>query len=442
MVETHQEPHAFSPHLLSVTENPPAPLARIVLLLLLLLFFLIILWAFFGRLDIVARADGKLIPISRVQVVQPLDGGRIAEIKVKDGQLVKAGEVLVVMDDLVSQADTAQITFEKKTMDLQLRRVVAEIEQAGMTLKAEDDATLFSDSRRQYQENVNLHNINMSQQRAIIEQEKQSLASEKQILSKLVDTLPLVLSSEAAVKNLQKKGFANQMALMERERERIEIERDLAAQQFRVQSLKARLESAKQQSKQVSTSYIQNLLDQKIEFEQRRKQLAQALSKLEYRNRLLSLTAPQDGFVKDLATHTRGSVIPSGTILLTIVPVDVPLQAEVMIENKDVGFINTGQEVRLKIASFNFQKYGMIEATVDHVSADSGQQESDGNQASASVYRAILNLGEQTLHYNNKEFDLKVGMQVTAEIHLGSRTVMQYIFSPITRAVNEAGTER
>jgi len=124
------------------------------------------------------------------------------------------------------------------------------------------------------------------------------------------------------------------------------------------------------------------------------------------------------------------------------VPVDVPLQAEVMIENKDVGFINTGQEVRLKIASFNFQKYGMIEATVDHVSADSGQQESDGNQASASVYRAILNLGEQTLHYNNKEFDLKVGMQVTAEIHLGSRTVMQYIFSPITRAVNEAGTER
>jgi len=442
VVETHQEPHAFSPHLLSVTENPPAPLARIVLLLLLLLFFLIILWAFFGRLDIVARADGKLIPISRVQVVQPLDGGRIAEIKVKDGQLVKAGEVLVVMDDLVSQADTAQITFEKKTMDLQLRRVVAEIEQAGMTLKAEDDATLFSDSRRQYQENVNLHNINMSQQRAIIEQEKQSLASEKQILSKLVDTLPLVLSSEAAVKNLQKKGFANQMALMERERERIEIERDLAAQQFRVQSLKARLESAKQQSKQVSTSYIQNLLDQKIEFEQRRKQLAQALSKLEYRNRLLSLTAPQDGFVKDLATHTRGSVIPSGTILLTIVPVDVPLQAEVMIENKDVGFINTGQEVRLKIASFNFQKYGMIEATVDHVSADSGQQESDGNQASASVYRAILNLGEQTLHYNNKEFDLKVGMQVTAEIHLGSRTVMQYIFSPITRAVNEAGTER
>jgi len=295
VVETHQEPHAFSPHLLSVTENPPPPLARIVLLLLLLLFFLIILWAFFGRLDIVARADGKLIPISRVQVVQPLDGGRIAEIKVKDGQLVKAGEVLVVMDDLVSQADTAQITFEKKTMDLQLRRVVAEIEQAGMTLKAEDDATLFSDSRR---------NINMSQQRAIIEQEKQSLASEKQILSKLVDTLPLVLSSEAAVKNLQKKGFANQMALMERERERIEIERDLAAQQFRVQSLKARLESAKQQSKQVSTSYIQNLLDQKIEFEQRRKQLAQALSKLEYRNRLLSLTAPQDGFVKDLATHT------------------------------------------------------------------------------------------------------------------------------------------
>ena len=162
----------------------------------------------------------------------------------------------------------------------------------------------------------------------------------------------------------------------------------------------------------IKTTYSQNLLDQKIEFEQKHKQLIQELNKQAYRNRLLTLEAPQDGFIKDLATHTRGSVIPSGTVLLTIVPVDVPLQAEVLVENKDVGFIYAGQTAKIKVASFEFQKYGMIEADVDHISADSSQQQTEGMEQATSAYRAILNLHGQTLSYNGKEYTVKPGMQV------------------------------
>jgi membrane fusion protein, hemolysin D len=423
-------------------EKPPAPLSRVVLNILLLLLVLIVLWAFFGKLDIVARAEGKLIPKTRLQVVQPLDGGRVAEIRIEEGELVKKGQILVVMNDSISRADTEQLTDETKSIELQLRRTVAEIEDKKFVRLETDETELYEDIRKQFEENTRSYQIELSQQRSLIEQSEEELASENQLLTKLEETLPIIQASEDAIKNLQKKGFANEMDLMSRERERIEVERDYQAQKFRIRSLVAGLNEAKQRTKQIKATYKQSLLDEKVELEQRSKQLVQELNKQEYRNKLLALESPQDGYVKDLATHTQGSVIPSGTVLLTIVPVDVPLQAEILVENKDAGFIQAGQEAKIKVASFEFQKYGMIQAFVEHVSADSSQQESsNGMPQGVSTYRAILNLEEQTLSYNNKEYDLKPGMQVTAEVNLGTRTVMQYIFSPVTRAVREAGTE-
>lgn len=437
-----QDSRNFSPRLLAVMEKPPAPLSRVVLNILLLLLALIILWTFFGKLDIVARAEGKLIPKTRLQVVQPLDGGRVAEIRIEEGELVKKGQILVVMNDSISRADTEQLTDETKSIELQLRRTVAEIENTKFVRLETDETELYEDIRKQFEENTRSYQIELSQQRSLIEQSGEELASEKQLLTKLEETLPIIQASEDAIKNLQKKGFANEMDLMERERERIEVERDYQAQKFRIRSLVAGLNEAKQRTKQIKATYKQSLLDEKVELEQRSKQLVQELNKQEYRNKLLALESPQDGYVKDLATHTQGSVIPSGTVLLTIVPVDVPLQAEILVENKDAGFIQAGQEAKIKVASFEFQKYGMIQASVEHVSADSSQQESsNGMPQGVSTYRAILNLDEQTLSYNNKEYDLKPGMQVTAEVNLGTRTVMQYIFSPVTRAVREAGTE-
>ena len=107
--------------------------------------------------------------------------------------------------------------------------------------------------RKQYEENIKSYRIELSQQQAIIEQAKQELASEKQLLSKLEETLPLIKANEEAIKQLQQKGFANQMALMERERERIEVERDYKAQKFKVRSLAARLNEANQRAKQIKT---------------------------------------------------------------------------------------------------------------------------------------------------------------------------------------------
>ena len=171
---------------------------------------------------------------------------------------------------------------------------------------------------------------------------------------------------------------------------------------------------------------------------------------------MLELKAPQAGIVKDVATHTIGSVVSPGTILLTLVPIDEPLQAEVTINNDDVGFVHEGKSVKVKLAAYPFQKYGMVDGTVTHVSADAtdGQGQGKQNQANpgnngndnansnTAGYKAIVTLNKQTLIASGKTFNLTPGMQVAAEISQGKRTIMEYLLSPVQGVFMEAARER
>ena len=163
------------------------------------------------------------------------------------------------------------------------------------------------------------------------------------------------------------------------------------------------------------------------------------------------MKAPQDGIVKDLATHTVGTVASPGTILMTLVPRDENLRAEVWVKNDDIGFVRETQPVKVKLAAFTFQKYGMLEGTVGHVSGDAAEQ--GANAASSApaapkqptellAYRTLINLKTQMLDAGGVKYRLQPGMQVSAEIHLGTRTVLEYLLSPVQKAFQEAARER
>lgn len=161
----------------------------------------------------------------------------------------------------------------------------------------------------------------------------------------------------------------------------------------------------------------------------------------------MRIKAPQDGYIKDIATNTEGTVVPAGTVLMNIVPINEPLLAEVYVSNQDVGFIGAGQKTRIKMMSYQFQKYGMIDGEVDYVSADASIIESNtlnkiNNEKSNAGYKTMISLSKQFLERNSKKYFLRPGMQVTAEIKLGTRTVLEYILSPIQKTLGEAGMER
>ena len=177
--------------------------------------------------------------------------------------------------------------------------------------------------------------------------------------------------------------------------------------------------------------------------------LTQEWEKQAHRNELLELKAPQEGTIKDLATHTEGAVLQPGTVLMTIVPANEPLRAEVWVDNRDRGFVHEGQKVRVKVAPYPFQKYGMVEGLVKYVSADANEsQRNQGPEArdepptAAYQFRTVVELKNQVLEADGARHKLMPGMQVDAEISLGDRTVMEYLLSPVRKAFHEAGRER
>jgi HlyD family secretion protein len=150
--------------------------------------------------------------------------------------------------------------------------------------------------------------------------------------------------------------------------------------------------------------------------------------------------------VKELATTTLGAVVQPGTVLVSLVPENEPLWAEVLIENKDIGFVAADQPVRVKLVAYQFQKYGMLEGIVRTVSADSSMPTElapqGGARENAPVFKALVELGDQRLWANGLALPLAAGMQVSAEIKQDKRTVLEYLLSPVQRVVSEAGTER
>jgi HlyD family secretion protein len=166
---------------------------------------------------------------------------------------------------------------------------------------------------------------------------------------------------------------------------------------------------------------------------------------------LLELKASQAGVVKDIATHTAGTVVQPGTVLLTLVPQDDVLRAEVWVSNQDIGFVRQGQPVKVKLAAFPFQKYGMVEGTVEHVSADAADGNTQGQQNGSAdkgartaplTYRALVALKAMQLEQDHERLPLTAGMQASAEILLGTRSVLEYLLSPVQKAWHEAGRER
>jgi membrane fusion protein, hemolysin D len=443
------DPHDFLPALVRLQESPPSPLGRRVLAATLMFLAALLLWAAFGELDIIAVADGKLVPDTYVKIVQPTDSGVVKEILVKEGEEVKTGQVLMRMDAVLSEAELKELRADYANKRLALRRIDAQLGGAPFMRRAEDPVELFARVEAQYLANRQAYENALAQERATLDKAKNDLAAAEQVRRKLAQTLPHYREQEAAFEKLMQSGYAGKLMFKDKQRERIEHEQDLRAQEANIAAARALIEQEKKKITQIGADYRRQLQTERVntaaEFEKAREEL----TKQEHRNEYLELRAPQDGVVKDLATHTIGTVTSPGTILMTLVPKDEKLRAEIWVKNDDIGFVHRALPVKIKLATFSFQKYGMLEGEVAQVSADSADRSAapatQGPAKSADeplAYRTLVNLKHQFLEADGEKYHLAPGMQVSAEIHLGTRTVLEYLLSPVQKAFHEAARER
>lgn len=409
----------------------------------------LLVWGYLGKLDVVAVAEGKLVPLTYLKIVQPSEAGIVREIAVAEGQHVEAGQVLVRMDSNISEADSTALHNQRQLKAMELRRIESELANRPFKHESSDSPQLYQRILSEYQSNVSVLQDRLATENANLVKARHDLASTLEVQRKLEETLPTYQAQEVAYKKLGKDGFMGKLMVLDKQRERIEKEQDLRSQEFNVQSLKANIDQSERRLNQIISEYKQKLQAEQVLIFSEYQRLEQEWAKQSHKNSLLELKAPQSGVVKDLATHTPGTVVSPGAVLMTLVPNDEELQAEVWLKNEDAGFIIQGQKVKVKLGAYPFQKYGMVDGEVIQVSADATERENGGSGIGAktpsvvhSTYRTLVKLKQQYLEVERDQLRFSSGMQVSAEVKLTEQTVMEYLLSPVRRAFHDAGRER
>lgn len=427
---------AFLPAALSLQETPAHPAPRRVAWAICVLFLIALAWAIVGQVDIVAVAPGRIVVSDRTKTLQPLERSVIKRVLVKEGDTVQAGQVLVELDATNAAADGASVQEQLAAASSEEARTTALLAslKTGRAPAIQDGS-----AREQAQLQAEWQDITakLAKLRAEHARRQAEIATVKETIAKLEATLPLAQQREADFKRLTTEGFISDHARQDRTRERIEQERDLATQKARLAEAQAALAESDNARGAYLAETQRALNDRQAQATTKRIQLTQERSKTEQRTRLTQLTAPVAGTVQQVAVHTEGGVVTEAQVLMVIVPRDAQVTAEVVVDNKDIGFVNAGQIAAIKLETFPFTRYGTVEATVSSVTADAVNDEKRG-----AIFPATLTLKENSIVVDGKRIHLSPGMNLTAEIKTGRRRVIDYLLSPVQTAVSESLGER
>ena len=436
----------FAPRLLAIQESPLPKLPQAIFYTVGILLVILLAWAIFAKVDIVAVAEGKLVPATFTKIVQPAEAGVISEILVQEGDRVEKGQILIRLDPTVAGADSRSLASELALKRLTLRRVDAELAGQSLAIKDGDDPAMMAQVQAQANAHRQAFTDSLAQEVATRERARNELRSSQETLTKLKTTLPGYQQSALAHSKLVAEGFLSPIAGNDKEREAIEKSQDLKAQAATVQGLLSTITAQDKKMAGLASTFRSQLLIERTEAMGQLAKLEQDTEKMGYKAGLLALKAPQAGIVKDVATTSKGAVVQPGMVLLTLVPRGESLLAEVQVKNEDVGFVRIGQNVRLKVAAYPFQKYGLIEGRIQTLASDAQVGNNNTGQTAPQGYKALVRLDTQFLESVRGEvgqrMGLEAGMQVAAEIHQGRRTIMEYLLSPVQKVAGEAGRER
>lgn len=432
-----REETEFLASILEVTETPPSPVGRMVLWTIVVFLIVGAVWLFVGEVDEVAVARGKIVPSGSVKVVQSTNKGIVKEILAEEGQKVKKGDVLVVLDTTKTQADVdalkKQVAFYTMTVD----RLQAEMNDAPFVVQ---DASLLDpkdiaaqkslyDSRR-----IKL-NSDKSRLEAVISQQNASIASSRATQEKYNALLAVAMEKESKLNELFKSDAVSYFQLLEARQTRVDYQKSSEAMVEEILKAQAQLAEANTQLANVIHTYKQETMTQLVEAKRQLDAYQEELRKATQTNDQSIITAPDTGEIDGLDIFTVGGVVAEGQVLMNIVPEGAKMEVEAYVDNKDIGFVRMGQLAEVKVETFNFQKFGMLEAEVSNISADATENERDREKD--KKYEVTLSLDKDT-----SNMDLQPGMNVTAEIKIKKKRIIDFFLDPFRQYMDEALRER
>ena len=431
----------FLPAILEVIETPPSPTGRLIMWTMLFILVVAFVWSVFGHINEVAVAPGKVIPTGQVKTIQVKNKSIVKEIHVKEGQHVEKGDTLVVMDPTSTDADYDSLNKRAAYYALDIQRLEAELNGTSFSPKSDPNLELKDITAEQslYQSRVSQHRAEMEAAANAVNQKQAALNAERVNLNKYDEMLEIAREKERRLIELTKENAISEFQLFEQTSQRINYEKTAAAQLDLINRAEAELSEAQAKLSNLDAAYKKDVMASLVESRKQYYALTEESKKADENQRLSTVVAPCSGTVYNLAVHTEGGVVTDAQPLMVIVPDGVELEFEVWAENKDIGFIKEGQEAEVKVATFNFQKFGMLTAYVDEISADSNSDKSDPEKNKR--FRLLLKLDENTLK-ENPDIHINPGMEVTAEIKIKEKRIIEFFLDPFRRYTHESLRER
>ena len=405
-----------------------------------LLALFLIAWSWLSEIDIVSTTRGIIIPNTRLQFIQSRGTNVVNKILVREGDKVQQGDVLVEFlqeDTLGDQAKLQEALLKNQAETYRLENIVTYYRGKPPVMGPLTENPFLNREIAILRHQKSVHTLEQS----LLKDKMASLTADRKRLEYEIELLDhLIPKTENELKrskSLFKDGIIGQEKLEELNEKLIRQKKEQQIKQSKIAGINAEVEYQQESNQNVIQNRLQDFETQLSKVEQESRVLNHDLNKMESEVRLKNLISPITGIVNKITIHTAGAVVQSGESIMSIVPEASPLEVEAKIMNQDVGFIEVGQTVAIKLDSFNFTKYGKLNGVIRRIAPGAVEDPQLG-----MVYPTIIELSSQQIKVGEKKFRLRPGMTVTIDIKTGNRRIADYILEPFLRYGDEALRER
>ena len=431
---------AFLPAALEIVETPPSPTWRATALIIVGFLASALVWAAFDHMDIIAVAEGKLVPVGQVKVVQPLETAVIKAIHVEEGSHVVKGDVLIELDPTDTSANLESLRYDhtQALLDAEAGRILlAGSGVDAFTAPQGANPVLVAAMRDQTREELARFEASMAAIEAQRQQREAAIRSARAQQKVLSEVIPLLSERHRELQGLWERGAGTKPPVLAVLQELIEKKGNLVSLEQQEEQARADIVALEANARGTLTQFRATASDRRLKALQRASELDQQIIKEEMREDRRRLVAPVDGTVQELKIHTVGAVVTTADKLATIVPDGTPLIIEAYVENKDIGFVREGQVAEVKVDAYPFTRYGTLQARLDQIGKDAVNDDEKGLRFPARLVPASMELP-----INGEVRQLMPGMTTEVEIKTGRRTVLDFVLAPVKETLHTAGGER
>lgn len=425
----------FKPHLMEIEDNPISPLGRKILWTILIFMVITVIWLFVGKTDVVVSARSEAIPVGNVKTVQSLTGGSVKKIFVKEGDPITQGAPLIEIDPTVEETNIEAKERTLVILELETQKLKSLIHDTPFSVNSDIDpniASIIEGMHKSEKEAINEEIEGIGKQINQINEEIRSIEIDK---NRAYGLYKMGLAEERRLRSVL--DIIAKDEYYRAQKENLSLKNEINRKSHEVNRLRQQLLEFENQKSLVRKNFQSRLYEKLTQKEKELLALRSEIDTINFKKQKQVITSPVDGIVGQLAITTVGAVVTPAEKLMTIIPNDVPIRFKAIVENKDIGFIHKGMDVAVKIDTFNYQRYGLIDGKVSQIAANAIMDERLG-----LIYEVFVVPQQNHLVVEGEKRYLVPGMSATSELKVGERRIIEFFIYPLIKYMDEGVSVR